>query len=290
MFDEIMRIAKFLRIATEFAVFFGVVLLLYFWASVVDFFPPSLSLGDTAKLALVAFVGAGFAFTIGFANTSISGFLIVAVLNVGRWLRLIKADSKLERGVAKFNLFMQRTDFFYVLAFGAVFLIFLIGFRIIPNFSTLFALFLVGSTSFLLLLMSSTVLLNEGSDRDEITADFEVPVARKIFIFGVVVALGGPLFASGGAPTYVSTIMSTAGVLSDPERLYVEQKYCGLVEASLEVGRVSDIDGFCTFENVLILFQGMGSRVLLGTDEGQGTLPLPADSVFENKVDTKDSG
>lgn len=275
--------ARFIRVFIELCVLVGILLLLYFLAEVIEFFPPSLTLGDAAKLALVSVVAASVNFASAFATLSFSSILVLAVLLLAKWVALLTKDrwalvSKIDSYFSK----VTSSGFIQLLIVGLV-LVWAFALDLLPYRPYSSKIWILIACSFAFVLLTTSYFeFPEKSDFDQASLrsylSGEVPLSFQVFLVGLGIAVIAPVFTWGSFDTFVLITMTKAGLVQVPADLFIKQEYCGLVVAGFD--GISNREGFCYLQDVAVMFHGIGDKVLVENFTNGYKVALPADSVF----------
>jgi hypothetical protein len=274
--------ARYVRAFIELCVLVGILLLLYFLAEVIEFFPPSLTLGDAAKLALVSIVAASVHLVVVLSDLGVASVGLLVLFFVMKWAVLMASGER---------HFTKDIDWYFSKLWSAGFLQFpVVGLILI--WSTVFGLLPVSrfishpwvlvSCGLAFYLMSAAYFLRPQdfvlSNGKKADGTFLKSTAVQLFLFGAAIALVAPVFVWGSLDTFVTMTMTKSGLVQVPANVFIQQEYCGLVKSGFGVQVVRD--GFCYLEDVAVMFQGIGDKVLVKNFDNGFRVTLPADGVF----------
>lgn len=274
--------ARYIRVFIELCVLVGMMLLLYFLTEIIEFFPPSLTLGDAAKLALVSVVAASVQFGMVLLNLSVASIGSLIVLFIVKWAVLLSG------GVRKFT---EDVDWYFSKIWSAGFLqLPVLGLALIwASAFDLFPSWRFASNPWVLIAcavgfcLMSVAFFSRPDDfildtNKKTDGTFNLSTGVQLFLFGAAIALVAPVFVWGSFDTFVLVTMTESGLIQVPADLFIQQEYCGLVQSDFDVSGIRD--GFCYLEDVAVMFHGIGDKVLVESFESGVKVTLPADGVF----------
>jgi len=279
--------ARYVRVFIELCVLIGILLLLYFLAEVIEFFPPSLTLGDAAKLALVSVVAASVHFITVLANLAIAAIGSLVVLFILKWTCLLfNCAREVTDDIDWYFSKIWSTGFYQLPVLGLA-MIWGAAFSLVPYFRlTSNPWVLVGcGVAFILMSMSIFAQPEVFEDKKEGKADrSEIQLSRvQVFLLGGAIAFIAPVFVWDSFDTFVIVTMTKSGLIQVPASLFLKQEFCGLVQAGFDVSSIRD--GFCYIEDVAVMFHGIGDKVLVENFDNGYKVTLPADGVFLSSKD-----
>ncbi|WP_421865588.1 hypothetical protein [Marinobacter adhaerens] len=281
--------SKVLRVSAEFFSLAGLLLLLYYLSSVVDFFPPSLSFGDAVKLVLLCFLAATHYFLIVLFALLVGAFFCVP----GLYLASRAFKDRRSFFVRCFDL-VASTDLQIFYCLSAVLVpisYYFLHSQLIPEF----AITVTASTAGFLFLI---VFVGEASGK---TAVFDVDgrlvgagffakfeheysdpgVLKLSGLILVTLFFVSPVGYLGSFEKFSKLVMESAGVAQVDTSLYVDSHYCPMLR-ELRFSVSEELIGeFCLVSGVNILFQGIGTETLLEYSEESPKLPIPSESVVQ---------
>lgn len=281
--------ARYVRVFIELCVLIGILLLLYFLAEVVEFFPPSLTLGDAAKLALVSVVAASVHFITILANLAIAAIGLLVVLFVLKWTFLpLNLAREFTDGIDWYFSKIWSTGFYQLPVLGSG-LIWGVAFSSVPSYRLMSDLWVLVACGLAFILMSMSMSMfvkseDTGGDHErKAKAGESIPPRVQAFVIGGAIAFIAPVFVWDSFETFVIVTMTKSGLIQVPASLFLKQEYCGLVQAGFDVSSITD--GFCYLEDVAVMFHGIGDKVLVENFDNGFKVTLPADGVFLSSKD-----
>ncbi|UPT53113.1 hypothetical protein [Synechococcus phage Ssp-JY43] len=274
MLDGFARLIKSIKVLAEISVFVGIALLIYYWSATISFFPPSLSVGDIAKLLVISAVGA-FTFSMLTLYTFCLGAVPLTLILRGT-TRL--SSSSLSYQCSHLYRTIESTDLriFPVLGASSIPFFLVLGF---VQVSLQLVLGVVVSVLVSLLIVHSVMLKSEvvHFDGNDSLSGFTSPVSSYSLFGGLILGVFSALVVWGGPDAFLFATMKQAGVMSLDQDVFVEKKYCPLLGDTFDLKYA---DNHCYLKGGDILFQGMGDRVLLANLEKGYRISLPSESLF----------
>ncbi|MGQ7271234.1 hypothetical protein [Marinobacter sp. DSM 11874] len=274
--------ARYVRVFIELCVLIGILLLLYFLAEVIEFFPPSLTLGDAAKLALVSVVAASVHFITVLANVGVASIGLLVVLFVIKWAVFLSTEKRsFVKDVDSYLSRVWSTGFLQLPVLGLI-LIWAAVFQILPSWRFTSDPWVLFACAVAFCLMSAPYFSRPedfqfGASQND-TGGLRLTTGVQLSLIGLGIALVAPVFIWGSFDTFVLVTMTKSGLIQVPADLFLKQEYCGLVQTGFEVSAVSE--GFCYLDDVAVMFHGIGDKVLIENFENGFKVTLPAEGVF----------
>lgn len=286
------KLSKVIRVCAELLSLAGLLLLLYYLSSVIDFFPPSLSFGDAVKLVLLCFLAAAYYFLIVLFGLLVGAFVGVPFLYCCS--RLSSTPNSFSKRCLELIRYSDLLGFYTLSIILVIAATYFLQSALVPQFiitvvastvAFIFLVVLVGEVSGKTVIYSTEGRLVGAGFWAKFDHEYSDLTTSKIS--GLVLAvfcLLSPIGYLGSYETFIALVMNDAGVAKSDTSVFVESRYCPIVENEGFSMSSDLVEGFCLVTDVDILFRGIGTEVLFenGVKEGEGRLSLPAKSVIES--------